>query len=88
MAVVLDTGAVSRGSGNQGSNRERDIRKAFTQRNLLTQGDRFEAVVLLPEKLFYKTTAPGMDTAGMEAMGRHGRTRPDAAGHRAGSGRE
>ncbi|MEN3010813.1 MAG: class I SAM-dependent DNA methyltransferase, partial [Candidatus Bipolaricaulaceae bacterium] len=25
MAVVLDTGAVSRGSGNQGSNRERDI---------------------------------------------------------------
>jgi type I restriction enzyme M protein len=29
MAVVLDTGAVSRGSGNQGSNRERDIRKAF-----------------------------------------------------------
>jgi len=27
MAVVIDTGAVSRGSGNQGSNRERDIRK-------------------------------------------------------------
>jgi len=26
MAVVLDTGAVSRGSGNEGSNRERDIR--------------------------------------------------------------
>ena len=26
MAVVLDTGAVSRGSGNKGSNRERDIR--------------------------------------------------------------
>jgi type I restriction enzyme M protein len=25
MAVVLDTGAVSRGSGNTGSNRERDI---------------------------------------------------------------
>ncbi len=31
MAVVLDTGAVSRGSGNQGSNRERDIRKAFVE---------------------------------------------------------
>src|SRR5205823_5068691 len=29
MAVVLDTGAVSRGSGSTGSNRERDIRKAF-----------------------------------------------------------
>lgn len=27
MGVVLDTGAVSRGSGNQGANRERDIRK-------------------------------------------------------------
>ena len=31
MAVVLDTGAVSRGSGNQGSNKERDIRKAFVE---------------------------------------------------------
>jgi len=29
MAVVLDTGAVSRGSGTSGANRERDIRKAF-----------------------------------------------------------
>ena len=27
--MVLDTGAVSRGSGNQGSNRERDIRRRF-----------------------------------------------------------
>ena len=27
--MVLDTGAVSRGSGNQGSNREKDIRKKF-----------------------------------------------------------
>jgi len=27
MAVVLDTGSVSRGSGNVGKNRERDIRK-------------------------------------------------------------
>jgi type I restriction enzyme M protein len=54
MAVVLDTGAVSRGSGNQGSNRERDLRKAFVERDLL------EAVVLLPENLFYNTTAPGI----------------------------
>ncbi len=54
MAVVLDTGAVSRGSGNQGSNRERDIRKAFVEHDLI------EAVVLLPENLFYNTTAPGV----------------------------
>ncbi|MDW8382530.1 MAG: N-6 DNA methylase [Verrucomicrobiota bacterium] len=54
MAVVLDTGAVSRGSGNQGSNRERDIRKAFVEADLI------EAVVLLPENLFYNTTAPGV----------------------------
>jgi type I restriction enzyme M protein len=54
MAVVLDTGAVSRGSGNQGSNRERDIRKAFVER------DAVEAVLLLPENLFYNTTAPGI----------------------------
>lgn len=54
MAVVLDTGAVSRGSGNQGSNRERDIRHAFVERDLI------EAVVLLPENLFYNTTAPGI----------------------------
>jgi type I restriction enzyme M protein len=60
MAVVLDTGAVSRGSGNQGSNRERDIRKLFVEGNLLEKGDQIEAVILLPENLFYNTTAPGI----------------------------
>lgn len=54
MGVVLDTGAVSRGSGNQGSNRERDIRKAFVERDLV------EAVILLPENLFYNAIAPGI----------------------------
>jgi type I restriction enzyme M protein len=54
MAVVLDTGAVSRGSGNQGSNRERDIRRSFVEDDLI------EAVILLPENLFYNTTAPGI----------------------------
>ena len=54
MAVVLDTGSVSRGSGNQGSNRERDIRKAYVE------ADQVEAVFLLPENLFYNTTAPGI----------------------------
>ena len=54
IAVVLDTGAVSRGSGNMGSNRERDIRKRFVD------GDLVEAVILLPENLFYNTSAPGI----------------------------
>jgi len=54
MAVVLDTGAVSRGSGNQGKNRERDIRKEFADKDLV------EAVILMPENLFYNTTAPGI----------------------------
>ena len=35
MAVVLDTGAVSRGSGNVGKNRERDIRKEFVKKDLV-----------------------------------------------------
>jgi len=54
MAVVLDTGAVSRGSGASGANRERDIRKAFVEKDLI------EAVILLPENLFYNTPAPGI----------------------------
>jgi len=54
MAVVLDTGAVSRGSGNQGSNKEQTVRKAFVEQDLV------EAVLLLPENLFYNTTAPGI----------------------------
>ncbi len=54
MAIVLDTGAVSRGSGNQGSNKERDIRKQFVDADLI------EAVFLLPENTFYNTTAPGI----------------------------
>ncbi len=60
MAVVLDTGAVSRGSGNTGSNRERDIRKLFVEPSLVSLGDLIEAVVLLPENLFYNTSAPGI----------------------------
>jgi type I restriction enzyme M protein len=53
-AVVLDTGAVSRGSGSKSSNRERDIRQKFIEADLI------EGVVLLPENLFYNTTAPGV----------------------------
>ncbi|MGI8587808.1 MAG: N-6 DNA methylase [Chloroflexia bacterium] len=53
-AIVLDTGAVSRGSGSKGTSRERDIRKA------LVEADLIEGVVLLPDNLFYNTSAPGI----------------------------
>ena len=53
-AIVLDTGAVSRGSGTKQTNRERDIRKKFVEQDLI------EGVILLPENLFYNTTAPGI----------------------------
>jgi type I restriction enzyme M protein len=54
MAVVLDTGAVSRGSGNLGSNKEREVRRAFIDSDLI------ESVFLMPENLFYNTTAAGI----------------------------
>ena len=53
-AVVLDTGSVSRGSGAENSNREREIRKKFVEYDLI------EAVILMPDNLFYNTTAPGV----------------------------
>lgn len=54
MAIVLDTGAVSRGSGNDGANKERQIRKSFVDDDLI------EAVFLLPDNLFYNTPAAGI----------------------------
>ncbi len=53
-AVVLDTGAASRGSGNANSNKERDIRRWFVEQDLI------EGVLYLPENLFYNTSAPGI----------------------------
>jgi type I restriction enzyme M protein len=53
-AIVLDTGAVTRGSGGKSSSRERDIRKAFVEQDVI------EGVVLLPENLFYNTPSPGI----------------------------
>jgi type I restriction enzyme M protein len=53
-AIVLDTGAVSRGSGGKQSNKEKEVRKAFVE------NDWIEGVILLPENLFYNTTAPGI----------------------------
>lgn len=52
--VVLDTGAASRGSGSKNADRERDIRKAIVEADLV------EAVMLLPENLFYNMSAPGL----------------------------
>ena len=53
-AVVLDTGAASRGSGSVGANKEKTIRQWFMDRDLI------ESVLYLPENLFYNTTAPGI----------------------------
>jgi type I restriction enzyme M protein len=53
-AVVIDTGAASRGSGSQGDNKEKAIRRWFTDQDLI------EGVILLPENLFYNTTAAGL----------------------------
>jgi type I restriction enzyme M protein len=53
-AVVLDTGAVSRGSGTKSSNKEKLIRQSFVEADLI------EGAILLPENLFYNTTAPGI----------------------------
>ncbi|MEW6488530.1 MAG: N-6 DNA methylase [Thermodesulfobacteriota bacterium] len=53
-AVVLDTGAVTRGSGSKNEDRERNIRKWFVDRDLV------DGVILLPENLFYNTTAAGV----------------------------
>ena len=52
--VVLDTGAVSRGSGGQGSKREHDIRQQFVDDDLI------EAVIQLPENLFYNNPNAGI----------------------------
>ena len=53
-AVVLDTGAASRGSGNAGTNKEKTVRQWFVEQDLI------ESVLYLPENLFYNTTAPGI----------------------------
>jgi len=53
-AVVLDTGAVTRGSGSKNDDKERNIRKWFVEQDLI------EGVVLLPDNLFYNTSAAGI----------------------------
>ncbi len=53
-AIVLDTGAASRGSGNANTNKEKDVRRWFVEQDFI------EGVIYLPENLFYNTTAPGI----------------------------
>ncbi|WP_416463506.1 N-6 DNA methylase [Sphingomonas sp. VDB2] len=53
-AVVLDTGAVTRGSGSKNEDRERNIRKWFVDRDLI------DGVILLSDNLFYNTSAAGI----------------------------
>lgn len=49
VAVVIDTGAVSRGG-----------REKFIREKILDVNDFIDTVILLPEKLFYNTGAPGL----------------------------
>ena len=53
-AVVLDTGAVTRGSGSKNEDKERNIRKWFVENDLV------DGVILMPDNLFYNTTAAGI----------------------------
>lgn len=52
-AVVLDTGAVTRGSGSKNEDKERNIRKWFVEQDLI------DGIILLPDNLFYNTSAAG-----------------------------
>ena len=51
---MLDTGAVTRGSGSKNEDKERNIRKWFVDHDLI------DGVILLPENLFYNTNAAGV----------------------------
>lgn len=53
-AIVLDTGAASRGSGSSNKNKEKEVRKWFIDNDLI------EGVIYLPDNLFYNTPAPGI----------------------------
>ena len=53
-AVVLDTGAMTRGSGSKHEDKERNVRKWFVDHDLIG------GVILLPDNLFYNTTAAGV----------------------------
>ena len=50
-ATALNTGSVTRGPGSTNEDEERNIRKRFVDRGLA------DGAMLLPENLFYNTTA-------------------------------
>ena len=52
--MVLDTGAVTRGSGAKHEDKERNLRKWFVDRDLI------DGVILLPDNLFYNASAAGI----------------------------
>ncbi len=82
-AVVLDTGAVTRGSGSKNEDRERNIRKWFVERDLI------DGVILLPDNLFYNTSAAGIIVvlSKRKPEGRRGRIVLVNASRRVGKGR-
>ena len=51
--IVIDNGCLFRGG------KEKNIRMKMIECDVNLQGDLIEAVILLPEKLFYNTGAPG-----------------------------
>jgi type I restriction enzyme M protein len=53
-AVVLDTGAVTRGSGSRNEDKENNIRRWFVEH------DYVDGVILLPDNLFYNMSAAGI----------------------------
>ncbi len=53
-AVVLDTGAMTRGSGGKNEDKERAVRRWFVEHDLI------DGVILLPDNLFYNTPAAGV----------------------------
>jgi len=53
LVIVIDTGVVTRGSGSQGTDREKEIRKKFVENDLI------EVVILLTDNLFYNTPSQG-----------------------------
>lgn len=53
-AIVLDTGAASRGSGSANKSKEKSVRRWFVEQDII------EGVIYLPENLFYNTSAPGI----------------------------
>ena len=54
MNQYADRRVLSRWRGNKGKNAERDIRKQFVEQ------DAIDVVVLLPDNLFFNTSAPSI----------------------------